>query len=145
MKKKQLAAMALAAVMLLLGGCGNAGANLGGTMDDYNNGRYANGGAAYWDGYGINSGRSMDGYNGGNYTTYGTRNDSTGTTLGQDLEDTWDDLTGQDRKTKDKDSKAGSKTENKHQQSGRLRKESVAENLRLRFFLFGNGKRKRHT
>lgn len=103
---------ALAAVMLLLGGCGNAGANLGGTMDDYNNGRYANGGAAYWDGYGINSGRSMDGYNGGNYTTYGTRNDSTGTTLGQDLEDTWDDLTGQDRKTKDKDSKAGSKTKN---------------------------------
>ena len=93
---------ALAAVMLLLGGCGNAGANLGGTMDDYNNGRYANGGAAYWDGYGINSGRSMDGYNGGNYTTYGTRNDSTGTTLGQDLEDTWDDLTGQDRKTKGK-------------------------------------------
>ena len=114
MKKKQLAAMALAAVMLLLGGCGNAGANLGGTMDGYNNGygngRYANGGAAYWDGYGINSGRSMD--NGANYTTYGTRNDSTGTTLGQDLEDTWDDLTGQDRKTKDKDSKAGSKTEN---------------------------------
>ena len=89
---------ALAAVMLLLGGCGNAGANLGGTMDGYNNG------------YGINSGRSMD--NGANYTTYGTRNDSTGTTLGQDLEDTWDDLTGQDRKTKDKDSKAGSKTEN---------------------------------
>lgn len=80
-------------VMLLLGGCGNAGANLGGTMDGYNNGygngRYANGGAAYWDGYGINSGRSMD--NGANYTTYGTRNDSTGTTLGQDLEDTWDD------------------------------------------------------
>lgn len=105
---------ALAAVMLLLGGCGNAGANLGGTMDGYNNGygngRYANGGAAYWDGYGINSGRSMD--NGANYTTYDTRNDSTGTTLGQDLEDTWDDLTGQDRKTKDKDSKAGSKTEN---------------------------------
>ena len=65
---------------------------------------------AYWDGYGINSGRSMD--NGANYTTYGTRNDNTGTTLGQDLEDTWDDLTGQDRKTKDKDSKAGSKTEN---------------------------------
>ena len=59
---------------------------------------------------GINSGRSMD--NGANYTTYGTRNDSIGTTLGQDLEDTWDDLTGQDRKTKDKDSKAGSKTEN---------------------------------
>ena len=28
----------LAAVMLLLGGCGNAGANLGGTMDGYNNG-----------------------------------------------------------------------------------------------------------
>lgn len=81
---------ALAAVMLLLGGCGNAGANLGGTMDGYNNGygngRYANGGAAYWDGYGINSGRSMD--NGANYTTYGTRNDSAGTTLGQDLEDT---------------------------------------------------------
>ena len=105
---------ALAAVMLLLGGCGNAGANLGGTMDGYNNGygngRYANGGAAYWDGYGINSARSMD--NGANYTTYGTRNDNTGTTLGQDLEDTWDDLTGQDRKTKDKDSKAGSKTEN---------------------------------
>ena len=99
---------ALAAVMLLLGGCGNAGANLGGTMDGYNNGRYANGGAVYWDGYGINSGRSMD--NGANYTTYGTRNDNTGTTLGQDLEDTWDDLTGQDRKTKDKDSKAGSKT-----------------------------------
>ena len=94
----------LAAVMLLLGGCGNAGANLGGTMDGYNNGygngRYANGGAAYWDGYGINSGRSMD--NGANYTTYGTRNDNTGTTLGQDLEDTWDDLTGQDRKTKGK-------------------------------------------
>ena len=40
-------------------------------------------GAAYWDGYGINSGRSMD--NGANYTTYGTRNDSIGTTLGQDL------------------------------------------------------------
>ena len=40
---------ALAAVMLLLGGCGNAGANLGGTMDGYNNGngRYANGGALY--------------------------------------------------------------------------------------------------
>ena len=51
---------ALAAVMLLLGGCGNAGANLGGTMDGYNNGRYANGGAVYWDGYGINSGRSME-------------------------------------------------------------------------------------
>ncbi len=98
---------ALAAVMLMLGGCGNAGANLGGTMDGYDNGygsgMYGNGGTAYWDGYGINSGRSMDGYNGGNYTTYGTRNDNTGNTLGQDLEDTWDDLTGQDRTTNDKD------------------------------------------
>lgn len=98
---------ALAAVMLMLGGCGNAGANLGGTMDGYDNGYgsgiYGNGGTAYWDGYGINSGRSMDGYNGGNYTTYGTRNDNTGNTLGQDLEDTWDDLTGQDGKTNDKD------------------------------------------
>lgn len=98
---------ALAAVMLMLGGCGNAGANLGGTMDGYDNGygsgMYGNGGTAYWDGYGINSGRSMDGYNGGNYTTYGTRNDNTGNTLGQDLEDTWDDLTGQDGKTNDKD------------------------------------------
>ena len=99
---------ALAAVMLTLGGCGNAGANLGGTMDGYDNGygsgMYGNGGTAYWDGYGINSGRSMDGYNGGNYTTYGTRNDNTGNTLGQDLEDTWDDLTGQDRTANDKDS-----------------------------------------
>lgn len=98
---------ALAAVMLMLGGCGNAGANLGGTMDGYDNGygsgMYGNGGTAYWDGYGINSGRSMDGYNGGNYTTYGTRNDNTGNTIGQDLEDTWDDLTGQDRTTNDKD------------------------------------------
>ena len=109
---------ALAAVMLMLGGCGNAGANLGGTMDGYDNGygsgMYGNGGTAYWDGYGINSGRSMDGYNGGNYTTYGTRNDNTGNTIGQDLEDTWDDLTGQDGKTNDKDNnnKSINKTDN---------------------------------
>ena len=106
---------ALAAVMLMLGGCGNAGANLGGTMDGYDNGygsgMYGNGGTAYWDGYGINSGRSMDGYNGANYTTYGTRTDNT---LGQDLEDTWDDLTGQDGKTNDQDNnnKNGNKTGN---------------------------------
>lgn len=103
----------LTAVMLMLGGCGNAGANLGGTMDGYDNGygsgMYGTGGTAYWDGYGINSGRSLDGYNGANYTTYGTRNDDTGSTLGQDLEDTWDDLTGQD---KTNNTKIDSKTTN---------------------------------
>ena len=33
---------ALAAVMLLLGGCGNAGANLGGTMDSKGQSVFAN-------------------------------------------------------------------------------------------------------
>lgn len=104
--------MALTAVMLMLGGCGNAGANLGRTVDGngydngYGNGMYSSGGTAYWDGYG----RSMNGtgYNGGNYTTYGTRNDNTGNTLGQDLENTWDDLTGQN----DTNTKANDKTNN---------------------------------
>ena len=108
--------MALTAVMLLLGGCGNAGANLGRTVDGngydngYGSGMYSGGGTAYWDGYGINSGRSMNGtgYNGGNYTTYGTRNDNTGNTLGQDLENTWDDLTGQNNTN----AKANDKTNN---------------------------------
>ena len=94
---------ALTAVMLLFGGCGNAGANLRGTMDDgngsyngYNAGTYSSGGTAYWDGYGINSGRAMDGTstNGAYYDTYGTRNGNNGNTLGQDLRNTWDDLTG---------------------------------------------------
>lgn len=92
---------ALAAVMLMLGGCGNnAGANLGGVRNGYEYGR----GNAYWDGYGINSGRSLDGYNGA--TPYGMRNDS----LGQDLENAWDDFTGQEEKrTEDRNGKKDKK------------------------------------
>lgn len=57
--------------LLLLGGCGNTEANLGRT-------------SGYW-----------DGYNSRNATTYGTRTDSMGNSIGADMEDTWDDLTGQ--------------------------------------------------
>ena len=102
-----LAAVTMA--MMLFGGCGNAGANLGRTVDGnktytgYGTGTYSSGGTAYWDGYGINNGMSYNGtgYNGSNYTTYGTRTDGTnaGTALGQDLRNTWDDLTGQNRVT----------------------------------------------
>lgn len=98
---------ALALAMMLFGGCGNAGANLAGTRNgnygSYNGsndgtGTYSSGGTAYWDGYGINDGT---GYNGAYYNTYGMRTDGTnaGTTLGQDLRNTWDDLTGQNNTT----------------------------------------------
>lgn len=100
----------LAVSMMLFGGCGNAGANLGGTRNGsngsyhgYNTGTYSSGGTGYWDGYGINSGAAYNGtgYNGAYYNTYGTRNDGVngGNTLGQDLRNTWDDLTGTNRTT----------------------------------------------
>ena len=103
-----------AAVMLMLGGCGsNAGANLGGVRNGYENG-------AYWDGYGINGGRSLDGYNGGNYTTYGMRDDS----LAQDLRNAWDDLSEQgenrtnDRKNRTDDRKKQTEKRTKEKEIG---------------------------
>lgn len=93
----------LAVSMMLFGGCGNAGANLGGTRNGnngsyngYNAGTYSSGGTGYWDGYGINSAYNGSGYNGAYYNTYGTRNDGVngGNTLGQDVRNTWDNLTG---------------------------------------------------
>lgn len=97
---------ALAVAMMLFGGCGNAGANLSGTRNANNrNGMYSSGGTAYWDGYGINSGRGVIDTNNAYYDTYGknyAQNGNTnnnGNTLGQDLRNTWDDLTGQTTKT----------------------------------------------
>lgn len=86
----------LAVSMMLFGGCGNAGANLGGTgngngsYNGYNAGTYTSGGTGYWDGYGINSAYNGTGYNGANYNSYGVN----GSTLGQDMRNTWDNLTG---------------------------------------------------
>lgn len=107
---------ALTVAMLLFGGCGNAGANLGGTTGGrnggYNTGSYSSGGTAYWDGYGINGGRAMNGsgYNGAYFDTYGASSlnssasnngsmngNNGGNTLGQDMRNTWDDLTGTGR------------------------------------------------
>lgn len=67
--------------LLLVGGCGNTEANLGRT-------------SGYWDGY---NSRNNTTYGTGAYGTgvYGAGTDTTGNTVGQDLEDTWDDLTGQ--------------------------------------------------
>ncbi|MCI5679823.1 MAG: hypothetical protein MR278_07595 [Bacteroidales bacterium] len=92
----------LAVSLMLFGGCGNAGANLGGTRNGsngsyngYNTGTYSSGGTGYWDGYGINSAYNGTGYNGANYNTYGVN----GNTLGQNMRNTWDDLTGTNRTT----------------------------------------------
>lgn len=52
-----------------------------------------------------------------------------------DLEDTWDDLTGQDRKTKVRTARPAAKQKTTPTEWS-IKKESVAENLRLRFFLF---------
>ena len=105
---------ALAAVMLLLGGCGNAGANLGGTMDGYNNGygngRYANGGAATGTATASTAAEAWIMVR----IIPPTAHEMTAPALllGRIWRTPGMTLTGQDRKTKDKDSKVGSKTEN---------------------------------
>ena len=71
------------------GSTGNQGGLSGGMM----NGGDMSGGAAYWDGYGINTGRPLTGSN-GERNTYGMRIDGNGVTVGQDLRNAWDDLTG---------------------------------------------------
>lgn len=98
---------ALAVAVMLLGGCGQAGNNLGGatgqgngggngtgnesTFGSGNEGGYGSGGATFWDGHGVNGGSSIywDGYgvNGGRpmmasgdtgRNTYGMRTDGLG-------------------------------------------------------------------
>lgn len=86
----------LTMAMLLLGGCGNTGADLSGVRRE--GGEITSGGAAYWDGYGINGGREMMGsaYNGGQYDTYGTQNGGVTQAVdrvGKDLKDGWEDMT----------------------------------------------------
>lgn len=87
----------LTMTMLLLGGCGNTGADLSGVRREGGQ-KTTSGGAAYWDGYGINGGREMIGSanNGGQYDTYGTRNsgmEQAVDRVGKDLKDGWEDVT----------------------------------------------------
>lgn len=104
-----LAAMTMA--LMLCGGCGTDGklteSQKKEVTDWYNNnmvngdGTTTSGGDGYWDGYGVNNGNATNDRNNTERNTYGMRTDGTtdtngGTTLGQDIRNAWDDMTGMD-------------------------------------------------
>lgn len=99
-----LAAMTMA--LMLFGGCGTNGtlteSQKREVTDWYNNnmvngdGTTTSGGDGYWDGYGVNNGNATNDRNNTERNTYGMRTDGTtgtGTTLGQDIRNAWDNVT----------------------------------------------------